>query len=35
MYKISTELAPLAKRIGEAEGIRMLAAAGFECYDFP
>lgn len=34
MYKISTELAPLAKRIGEAEGIRMLAAAGFECYDF-
>lgn len=34
MFKISSEIHTLAKRVGEERAIRMLAAAGFEYYDF-
>lgn len=34
MFKISSEIHSLAKRVGEERAIRMLAAAGFEYYDF-
>ncbi len=34
MYKISTNIQPFAKRVGEEKAIRMLAKAGFDCYDF-
>ena len=33
MYKISTEIQPLSKLVGEEKAIRMLAEAGFDCYD--
>ena len=33
MYKISTNIRPLAERVGEENAVRMLAKAGFDCYD--
>ena len=34
MLKISTELHMLTKLVGEEKAIRMLAEAGFDCYDY-